>query len=101
LIPVALVGTKRHVGKPNECALEVALPGDEGSRCGQISILALRMAAELLGEGVGRVWNRDGNQVYLAMGATHMRKVKALYGLGARRLQPEPLSGHVSLFCSI
>jgi hypothetical protein len=37
LVPVALVGTKRHVGPPNECALEVVLTR---GRSGQISIRA-------------------------------------------------------------
>lgn len=40
-------------------------------------------------------------QIYLAVGATDMRKgFNGLYGLVRDRLQDEPLSGHVFLFCN-
>jgi transposase len=39
--------------------------------------------------------------IYLAVGATDMRKgFEGLYGLVRDRLQCEPLSGHVFLFCN-
>lgn len=39
--------------------------------------------------------------IYLAPGATDMRKgFEGLYGLARDRLQCEPLSGHVFLFCN-
>ena len=44
--------------------------------------------------GIGR-----GTRIYLAVGATDMRKgFEGLYGLVRDRLQCEPLSGHVFLF---
>ena len=40
-------------------------------------------------------------RIYLAVGATDMRKgFNGLYGLVRERLQSEPLSGHVFLFCN-
>ena len=40
-------------------------------------------------------------RIYLAAGATDMRKgFEGLYGLVRDRLQCEPLSGHVFLFCN-
>ncbi len=40
-------------------------------------------------------------RIYLAVGATDMRKgFNGLYGLVRDRLQDEPLSGHVFLFCN-
>lgn len=40
-------------------------------------------------------------RIYLAPGATDMRKgFEGLYGLARDRLQAEPLSGHVFLFCN-
>jgi len=40
-------------------------------------------------------------KIYLAIGATDMRKgFEGLYGLVRERLQLEPLSGHVFLFCN-
>jgi transposase len=40
-------------------------------------------------------------RIYLAAGATDMRKgFEGLYGLARDRLQCEPLSGHVFLFCN-
>ena len=40
-------------------------------------------------------------RIYLASGATDMRKgFEGLYGLARDRLQCEPLSGHVFLFCN-
>ena len=40
-------------------------------------------------------------RIYLAVGATDMRKgFEGLYGLVRDRLQCEPLSGHVFLFCN-
>lgn len=40
-------------------------------------------------------------RIYLATGATDMRKgFEGLYGLVRDRLQSEPLSGHVFLFCN-
>src|ERR1700684_580973 len=40
-------------------------------------------------------------RIYLAVGATDMRKgFNGLYGLVRDRLQSEPLSGHVFLFCN-
>ena len=40
-------------------------------------------------------------RIYLAPGATDMRKgYEGLYGLVRDRLQSEPLSGHVFLFCN-
>jgi len=40
-------------------------------------------------------------RIYLALGATDMRKgFEGLYGLVRDRLQLEPLSGHVFLFCN-
>ena len=46
--------------------------------------------------GIGR-----GTRIYLAPGATDMRKgFEGLYGLVRDRLQCEPLSGHVFLFCN-
>ena len=40
-------------------------------------------------------------RIYLAVGATDMRKgFNGLYGLVRDRLQCEPLSGHVFLFCN-
>ena len=46
--------------------------------------------------GIGR-----GTRIYLAAGATDMRKgFEGLYGLVRDRLQCEPLSGHVFLFCN-
>jgi transposase len=40
-------------------------------------------------------------RIYLAVGATDMRKgFNGLYGLVRDRLQEEPLSGHVFLFCN-
>jgi transposase len=40
-------------------------------------------------------------KIYLALGATDMRKgFEGLYGLVRDRLQLEPLSGHVFLFCN-
>jgi transposase len=40
-------------------------------------------------------------RIYLALGATDMRKgFEGLYGLVRDRLQQEPLSGHVFLFCN-
>lgn len=40
-------------------------------------------------------------RIYLAAGATDMRKgFEGLYGLARDRLQSEPLSGHVFLFCN-
>ena len=46
--------------------------------------------------GMGR-----GTRIYLAPGATDMRKgYEGLYGLVRDRLQCEPLSGHVFLFCN-
>ena len=48
-----------------------------------------------------RVWTRTGDADYLAVGATDMRKgFNGLYGLVRDRLQGEPLSGHVFLFCN-
>lgn len=46
--------------------------------------------------GIGRA-----TRIYLAPGATDMRKgYEGLYGLVRDRLQCEPLSGHVFLFCN-
>ncbi len=46
--------------------------------------------------GIGRA-----TRIYLARGATDMRKgFEGLYGLVRDRLQCEPLSGHVFLFCN-
>ncbi len=46
--------------------------------------------------GIGR-----GTRIYLAPGATDMRKgYEGLYGLVRDRLQCEPLSGHVFLFAN-
>ena len=46
--------------------------------------------------GIGRA-----TRIYLAPGATDMRKgFEGLYGLVRDRLQCEPLSGHVFLFCN-
>lgn len=40
-------------------------------------------------------------RIYLAMGATDMRKgFEGLYGLVRDKLQLEPLSGHVFIFCN-
>jgi len=40
-------------------------------------------------------------RIYLAVGATDMRKgFEGLFGLVRDRLQCEPLSGHVFLFCN-
>jgi transposase len=40
-------------------------------------------------------------RIYLAAGATDMRKgFEGLYGLARDRLQCDPLSGHVFLFCN-
>jgi hypothetical protein len=40
-------------------------------------------------------------RIYLALGATDMRKgFEGLYGLVRDRIQLEPLSGHVFLFCN-
>ena len=40
-------------------------------------------------------------RIYLAVGATDMRKgFNGLYGLVRDRLQEKPLSGHVFLFCN-
>ena len=40
-------------------------------------------------------------RIYLALGATDMRKgFEGLYGLVRDRLQLEPLSGHVFIFCN-
>lgn len=40
-------------------------------------------------------------RIYLAVGATDMRKrFEGLYGLVRDRLECEPLSGHVFLFCN-
>lgn len=40
-------------------------------------------------------------RIYLAVGATDMRKgFEGLYGLVRDRLQLEPLSGHVFIFCN-
>jgi transposase len=40
-------------------------------------------------------------RIYLALGATDMRKgYEGLYGLVRDRLQLEPLSGHVFIFCN-
>jgi transposase len=40
-------------------------------------------------------------RIYLAVGATDMRKgFEGLYGLVRDRLQLEPLSGHLFLFCN-
>jgi transposase len=40
-------------------------------------------------------------RIYLAPGATDMRKgFEGLYGMARDRLQCEPLSGHVFLFCN-
>ena len=40
-------------------------------------------------------------RIYLAVGATDMRKgFEGLYGLVRDRLRCEPLSGHVFLFCN-
>lgn len=40
-------------------------------------------------------------RIYLAAGATDMRKgFEGLYGLARDRLQCEPLSGHLFLFCN-
>ncbi len=40
-------------------------------------------------------------RVYLAAGPTDMRKsFEGLYGLARDRLQCDPLSGHVFLFCN-
>jgi len=40
-------------------------------------------------------------RIYVAVGATDMRKgFEGLYGLVRDRLQSEPLSGHVFLFCN-
>jgi transposase len=46
--------------------------------------------------GIGRA-----TRIYLAPGATDMRKgFEGLYGLVRDRLQCEPLSGHIFLFCN-
>jgi len=46
--------------------------------------------------GIGRA-----TRIYLAPGATDMRKgFEGLYGLVRGRLQCEPLSGHIFLFCN-
>lgn len=46
--------------------------------------------------GIGRA-----TRIYLAPGATDMRKgYEGLYGLVRDRLQCEPLSGHIFLFCN-
>ena len=46
--------------------------------------------------GIGRA-----TRIYLALGATDMRKgFEGLYGLVRDRLQCEPLSGHIFLFCN-
>jgi transposase len=43
----------------------------------------------------------SATRIYLAAGATDMRKgFEGLYGLVRDRLQCEPLSGHVFLFCN-
>src|ERR1700755_464465 len=44
---------------------------------------------------------RPATRIYLAVGPTDMRKgFEGLYGLVRDKLQLEPLSGHVFLFCN-
>ena len=43
----------------------------------------------------------SATKIYLAVGATDMRKgFDGLYGLVRQRLQADPLSGHLFLFCN-
>jgi transposase len=68
---------------------------------GRFRFWYLGTAAERLGEGVAVFGIGPATRIYLALGATDMRKgFEGLYGLVRDRLQLEPLSGHVFLFCN-
>jgi len=54
-----------------------------------------------VGGDVGVFGFGGATRIYLALGATDMRKgFEGLYGLVRDRLQCSPLSGHVFLFCN-
>src|SRR5580700_2395008 len=71
-------------------------PGAAGFRCGHLGTIV-----ERLGEGIAVFGIGPATRIYLALGATDMRKgFEGLYGLVRDRLQLEPLSGHVFIFCN-
>jgi transposase len=72
---------------------------DRGS--GGFRFWHLGTATQRLREGVVVFGIGPATRIYLALGATDMRKgFEGLYGLVRDRLQLEPLSGHVFLFCN-
>ena len=77
------------------------IQGTKDRGAGRFRFGHLRTAAERLGEGVAVFGIGPATRIYLASGATDMRKgFEGLYGLVRDRLQLEPLSGHVFLFCN-
>src|SRR3984957_2311746 len=71
-------------------------PGVAGFRFGHLGT-----ATEYLGEGIAMFGIGPATRIYLAVGPTDMRKgFEGLYGLVRDKLQLEPLSGHVFLFCN-
>ena len=77
------------------------IQGTEDRGAGRFRFGHLRTAAEHLGEGVAVFGIGPATRIYLALGATDMRKgFEGLYGLVRDRLQLEPLSGHLFLFCN-
>jgi transposase len=77
------------------------IQGTKDRGAGRFRFEHLGTAAERLGEGVAVFGIGPATRIYLALGATDMRKgFEGLYGLVRDRLQLEPLSGHVFLFCN-
>jgi transposase len=77
------------------------IQGTKDRGAGRFRFWHLGAAAEGLGEGVAVFGIGPATRIYLALGATDMRKgFEGLYGLVRDRLQLEPLSGHVFLFCN-
>jgi IS66 Orf2 like protein len=75
------------------------IQGTEDPGAGRFRFGHLRTAAERLREGVAVFGIGPATRIYLALGATDMRKgFEGLYGLVRDRLQLEPLSGHVFIF---
>jgi transposase len=71
-------------------------PGLAGFRFGHLGT-----TTEHLGESIAMFGIGPATRIYLAVGPTDMRKgFEGLYGLVRDKLQLEPLSGHVFLFCN-
>jgi transposase len=77
------------------------IQGTKDRGAGRFRFWHLGTAAQRLREGVVVFGIGPATRIYLALGATDMRKgFEGLYGLVRDRLQLEPLSGHVFLFCN-